>query len=178
MQSFLTAFCSEITITNTNITDNTITTNTNNDEDDDCLFCFGYNTKIVMNDNIFDNNNGIMIYSSYSSSSALLKNNMLDLSMNGNIFNTHSNTGIVLQSNTRYPSTIDIVNLNVASSMFGSNAFIVLYPNINSNIKITDSIFDDNNGALITSKVIFIASLSFQNHFHSFINNNRLIVTY
>ena len=119
-----------------------------------------------MMDNRFESNNGIMIYSSYLSSS-VSENNMIDLTMNGNIFNTHSNTGIVLQSNTRFPSRINIVNINVESSIFGSNSFIVLYPNINSNIKIIDSIFDNNNGGLITSKVIFIASFCYiKQHYH------------
>ena len=105
-----------------------------------------------MNDNRFDNNYGIMIYSSYLSLS-VSKNNILDLNMNDNIFNNHTNTGIVLQSNTKFPSRINIININVESSTFGSNSFIILYPNINSNIKIMNSIFNDNNGSLITSKV-------------------------
>lgn len=148
----MTAFCSEISIEDSNITNNIITTNTNNNINDDCLLCFGYDTITTMNNNIFDNNDGIMIYSSYLTPSKS-SNYRVTLNMNGNTFKNQYNTGIVLQSNTNYPSQISITNMNVKDSSFGSNSFIVLYPNLNSNIKIMDSTFNNNNGPIITSKV-------------------------
>eukprot|EP01084_Bolivina_argentea_P065945 120213_1 len=53
-QAFVTAFCSEISITNTNITNNIV-------ENHKCILCIGHDTKTTLHNIILDNNDGTIV---------------------------------------------------------------------------------------------------------------------